>query len=84
MQNIPPESDNDVTLKCFVLDGKRTPGEVKHTLPYQSSGVFLTRNNVLIASHPSYSPDLTPRDFFFVPEIKNETEVEKISYCGIN
>lgn len=33
---------------------------------------FLTKNNMAIVPHPSYSPNLAPCDFFLFPRIKHD------------
>ena len=32
--------------------------------------MYLAKNNIPVMEHPSYSPDLTPCDFFLFPKIK--------------
>jgi hypothetical protein len=42
---------------------------------------FLAKNDVVEISHPSYSPDLTPVDFFSLSYGKNCPQRRKVSGC---
>ena len=40
---------------------------------------FLKVNNVDLMSHPAYSPDLAPCDFYLFPKIKNQLRGQRFS-----
>jgi histone-lysine N-methyltransferase SETMAR len=40
---------------------------------------FLAQNNVQLVSHPPYSQDLAPCDFFLFPRMKNELRGQRFS-----
>ncbi|CAH1993525.1 unnamed protein product [Acanthoscelides obtectus] len=43
----------------------------------QKTRQYLTEENVELLDHPSYSPDLSPDDFFTFPKIKNRLRVQR-------
>lgn len=45
---------------------------------------FLVTKNVNIITHPSYSPDLAPADFFLFPKLKLAMEMDSLRRCEDN
>jgi histone-lysine N-methyltransferase SETMAR len=48
---------------------------LRDNTPAHTAGVvvhFLTRKQVTVLHHPSYSPDLAPADFFLFPRLKSQ------------
>ncbi|CAH1971540.1 unnamed protein product [Acanthoscelides obtectus] len=44
----------------------------------QKTRQYLTEENVELLDHPTYSPDLSPNDFFTFPKIKNRLREEAV------
>jgi [histone H3]-lysine36 N-dimethyltransferase SETMAR len=45
----------------------------------QQTRTYLTTQNVELMSHPPYSPDLSPNDFFTFPKIKNQLRGQRFT-----
>jgi len=43
---------------------------------------FLTKNGMTTASHPSYTPDLAPCDFFLFPRMKRSLKGKRFQNVG--
>jgi histone-lysine N-methyltransferase SETMAR len=55
-------------------------------VPARTAGVFsrfLIRKQVTVLHHPSYSPDLTPADFFLFPKLKSQLKGKRFQDISI-
>jgi hypothetical protein len=53
---------------------RRITVSLQRTCPHVPENHIVTNNNMVIVSHPPYSPDLAPCDFPFFFQIENETK----------